>query len=95
MSKVREGTFDILVKYLLLIFAIAMMVVLVLVLFSKNIDPLNRVIGSGISVVGIIGTVLIAIFKNELDKAKTKDERLGIMQIIINVFSILKSGKKD
>ena len=90
MSKKKVNSFDIAIKYVLLLFSILLMAVLVYVIFSGEISLFNKVLGSGISVFGIVGTVMIAIFKSELDKAESPEERSKIMELLIKIFNNLK-----
>lgn len=95
MSTKKEQTFNNVLKYILLLFAVALMVLLIYIIVFKESDLFDKLLGSGISLTGIVGVVQIAIFKHELDTATTTKEKQNIMKILIDVFKIMKNKKNE
>ena len=90
MPPYQETTYDKILKYMLLIFIAALMFCLIYSIFG-DMENYQRIVGCGISIVGIAGFVLIAIFKIQLDKAKTGAERGRLIDMLLEVFSKIKT----
>ncbi|QBA63197.1 hypothetical protein [Muriicola soli] len=74
-------------------FIAALMVALLYSVFKGDLDLAQRLMGGGISVFGIIGVVLVAILKGQLDKSENDEQRNNIIESLIRVFT--KSKKNE
>jgi len=95
MPEKKVNAFDIAINIVLIVFPILLMGVMVFVVISGEISAVNKAFGAGISVFGIVGTILVAIFKNELDKADSQEERNNIMEFLLQIFKNLKPTKSE
>ncbi len=95
MKKKKLHFFDIAIKVLLLLFAILLIVLLVYIIVFSKFNTAGKAIGSGISVFAIVGTIMVAIFKNELDKAEDSERKDKIMEYLIKILGFFKKEKDE
>lgn len=55
----------------------------------------NKLLGVGISFSGIIGTIMIGIFKNELDKSINSNERKTLIDNLMGIFRLIKNENRS
>lgn len=93
MEKKKAHFFDLAIKILLLLFAVLLIALLVYIIVFSPFSNVGKAIGSGISVFAIVGTIMVAIFKNELDKAEDSDQKNKIMEYLVKILGFFKKEK--
>ena len=88
----KERTYDLVIKYTILIAVIALLTILCVKLISSD-DLKNMVPFCGIILAAIFGLILIAILKNQLDRSESEEQQVTIMNILLSVFRIFKGNK--